>query len=199
MGGIHTMNKLKEKLNNIKEKLKNSKVIWSNPFVFAEDRNVEKLEDLAGEGWQVKKIWMGGLVYILEEVEPRSISYYFDSHPNPTEGYYQTFYKAGWELVDTTNSLHLFLAPANTAPLERNLEKLQMRFRDESSYFGKYSISIFIALFFIFLGWVFIEWNIVRNLLIGVLSILIIGFSVTFTPYAIYKWRIQKLRNSDRN
>ncbi|MFS0749755.1 DUF2812 domain-containing protein [Oceanobacillus sp. 1P07AA] len=193
------MNKLKENLNKIKENLKNSKLIWSNPFVFAEERNVEKLENLAKEGWLVKKIWLGGLVYILEEVEPKSIRYYFDSHPNPTERYYQVFYKDGWKLVDTTNSLHLFFAPAGVVQLERNPRELQIRFRNESFYFRKYSVSIFIALFLVFLGWVFIEWNIVRNLLMGVLCILIIGFSVTFTPYAIYKWRIQKLRNSERN
>ncbi|GLO68193.1 MULTISPECIES: DUF2812 domain-containing protein [Oceanobacillus] len=186
-------------INKWKEMMKGLKFIVSNPFIFAEKRSVDKFEELAEEGWQIKKIWLGGFMYILEEVEPKSISYYFDSQPNPTEQYYRVFYNAGWKLVDTSNSLHLFFAPAGTTLLERNSEKLQTRFRSESSYFGKYSIGIFIAILFVFLGWVFIEWNIVRNLLIGVLSILIIGFSVTFTPYAIYKWRIQKLRNNDRN
>ncbi|WP_041544392.1 DUF2812 domain-containing protein [Oceanobacillus iheyensis] len=186
-------------INRWKEILKRIKFIISNPFIFAENRSVDKLESLAKEGWQVKKIMLGGLVYILEEVEPTTIRYHFDSHPNPTNDYYHAFEIAGWKLADTTNSLHLFYAPAGVARLERNPEKLQSRFHKESSYLGKYSIGIFIALFFVFLGSVYIEWNIVRNMLIGVLSILFIGFAVTFTPYAIYKWRMQKLRNTDTN
>lgn len=175
------------------------KLIISNPFIFAEKKSVERLKELANEGWQVKKLMFGGLVYLLEKVEPAQITYCFDSQPNPNELYYRIYETNGWEIVDSSNSLHLFRAKEGTPPIITDSETLIRRFRNEIKFFGKYSLILFIFLFCAFLGWVFIEWSIVRNILVGILSILFIGLMVTFVPYVMYKWRIQNLLKEDKN
>lgn len=96
---------------------KDRKIVMSRGLAFKEDKDMQKLSDLAKEGWILDSFKY--LSYYLKKSEPQDLIYCYDfnNDKEDLQSYFQIFEDSGWELVCSYDSYHFFKAPSGTVPI----------------------------------------------------------------------------------
>lgn len=92
----------------------NSKLVMIRGFAFDEEKDIQRLEILAKEGWILEKV-ICGLFFRLRKDKPQEVRYFIDYQDKTDDDYFEIFNESGWQRIVTVAGLvHIFIAQANT-------------------------------------------------------------------------------------
>lgn len=174
-------------------KMKQTKYVMSGGLAFDEERDMKRLASLAQKGWLFEKFSPMG--YTLRKGEPAHLQYAIDYRKKPDRDYFAYFEEAGWTHEGSAgDSIHLFSAPEDVAPIYSDTETMVEKYRSEQRLMGKSAV---VALLFTLVLWWMSQWGI-GGLAEGVVSILLvlslIALVFTGLPYLGYTFKLSKLQ-----
>lgn len=173
-----------------------TKYRFNKGLAFAEKSETRKLENLAAQGWIFKRFALGGFLYRFEQGPKQNLSYTMDFHKNPDDEYFDFVKAAGWEhIISHHSQIHVFCAPAGTAPIYSGDTVNEGKYDDISSSMKIASIYSLCAMLLFILGMMFTQSNLseLHVLFKVAFYISLIAFVFSFMPYCKYKWN---MRNS---
>lgn len=96
---------------------KDRKSFMSGGLAFAEEEDMQKLSDLAKEGWILDSFKY--LSYQLKKSEPQDLVYCVDFNfdKKDLQSYFEIFEDSDWEHVCSYDGYHFFKAPPGTVPI----------------------------------------------------------------------------------
>lgn len=173
--------------------MKNRKYVLMGGFAFSENSDMEKLKNLAKQGWILDGVSLPLLSYRFKKGEPQNLDFAVDYQKEVDEEYFQLFESAGWKHeLSLSDDIHLFSAPEGTKPI----------YTDRYSKIDTLNVvgdrlkkpSIFTAILLLAM----MIFNIVvrpDGMLHYIITFLIyIALIFTGLPYIAYKYRIRKLK-----
>lgn len=110
---------------------------FSKLFRIGVESDLNKLKELAKDGWIVNKI--EGLFYILDNKEQQHVDYAIDYQDQPSNEYLELNEAKGWKKVASLGYIHLFKAKAGTVPLHTSIESKLLILNRERKRFINYS------------------------------------------------------------
>ena len=178
-----------------------TKYIMSGGLAFDEEKDMKKLEQLAREGWVFDRFSFMG--YRLRKTEAQDIQYSLDYRKDADPDYFAYFKEAGWKHeCSAENHIHIFSAPAGTAPIYTDSDSLAEKYSSEKSRMGKgalimlaATLAIMAALWVISYFSLFSSFAATVNTTMRILFIFsLIGLVFTFMPYLGYVYKLNKLK-----
>lgn len=113
-----------------------TKYIASGGLAFDEEKDMEKLEKLAREGWVFDRFYFMG--YKLKKTSPKEIQYAIDYRKGVDRDYFAYFEEAGWKYEGTSGDyIHLFSAPKGIAPIYTDHTTILEKYESEKRSMGK--------------------------------------------------------------
>jgi len=113
-----------------------TKYVASGGLAFEEEKDMEKLANLAREGWIFERFYFMG--YMLKKSAPKDIQYAIDYRKGADSDYFAYFEEAGWKHEGTTgDSIHLFSAPKGIAPIYTDKMSVLEKYESEKRSMGK--------------------------------------------------------------
>ena len=178
-----------------------TKYMMSGGLAFDEEKDMEKLERLAREGWIFDRFAFMG--YRLRKAEGQEIQYSLDYRKDADPDYFAYFKEAGWKHEGSAeNYIHIFSAPSGTAPIYTDSDSLVEKYSNEKTRMGKgalimlaATLSIIAVLFVISYFSLFSGIEETVNIIIWILFVFsLIGLVFTFLPYLGYAYKLNKLK-----
>ena len=116
-----------------------TKYIFSGGLAFTEQSDMERLRELASEGWLLEK--MHCLGYVLRRGRPQDIEYSLDYQKRPDEEYFSFFEMSGWTHVCSVGKeIHIFSAPAGTTPIHTDRLTAIDKYETQKQYMGNIAL-----------------------------------------------------------
>lgn len=176
-----------------------TKYISSGGLAFDEEKDMEKLADLARKGWVFEKFSFLG--YKLRKSSPVELQFALDYRKEADEDYFAYFEEAGWKHEGTTGGyIHLFSAPKDIAPIYTDQSSILEKYQIEKKSMGKAALlMLFVnialaAVFYLFTTASFYQpYETPIKLTFTIIETLaLIGLIFTGLPYLGYVYRVIK-------
>ncbi|OCA87779.1 hypothetical protein A8F94_08010 [Bacillus sp. FJAT-27225] len=180
-----------------------TKYVASGGLAFEEEKDMEKLENLARKGWTFDKFYFLG--YKLKKSSPQDLQYAIDYRKEADQDYFAYFAEAGWRHEGSSGDyIHLFSAPKGTAPIYTDKPSILEKYENEKSSMGKAAlitllINICIAAVYSFVITLdfFHTYESTIKIVFAIVQLLaVICLVFTGLPYLGYVYRVKKWRNS---
>ncbi|MFZ9857417.1 MAG: DUF2812 domain-containing protein [Roseiflexaceae bacterium] len=176
----------------------------SQGLAFDEAGDMQRLRELAAEGWRL--IGFKGLSYVLEPAPPEQVDFAVDYMYEPDAEYFALCHASGWvHVVSMDKLIHVFKAPSGTSPMFSTAEIREKYQRAEGRLLLATIAGVAVV---VVVWWVVIMWGrawsqqlepawlaIMGS--IGLLGVVIAAQTLlifTFTPWLAY--RIRQWRGS---
>lgn len=116
---------------------KDRKSFMSGGLAFSEEEDMQKLSDLAKEGWILDSF--KNLSYQLKKSEPQDVIYCYDfnNDKEDLQSYFEIFEDSDWEHVCSSDAYHFFKAPVGTAPIYTDEYTRSLKYKNLYKVIGK--------------------------------------------------------------
>lgn len=181
-----------------------TKYIASGGLAFEEEKDMEKLEKLARDGWRFEKFYFMG--YKLKKSSPEELQFAIDYRKGADSDYFAYFEEAGWKHEGTSGDyIHLFSAQKGTAPIYTDKPSILEKYENEKRSMGKAAfitllINIVIAaVFYFFTTLPMFSMNefTIKIVFSVVQTLALIVLVFTGVPFLGYLYRVRKWRRSE--
>lgn len=136
---------------------KDRKSFMCGGFAFSEEEDMQKLSDLAKEGWILDSFKY--LSYQLKKSEPEDVTYCVDYNfdKKDLQSYFEIFEDSDWEHVCSHDGYHFFKAPSGTVPIytdeyTKNLKYMKLYKTVEKSFKGMLILALVLGIMSYALG-----------------------------------------------
>ncbi|ALC89270.1 hypothetical protein AM500_05325 [Bacillus sp. FJAT-18017] len=180
-----------------------TKYITSGGLAFDEEKDMEKLGELAQEGWIFDKFYFLG--YKLKKSSPQDLQYAIDYRKGADQDYFAYFEEAGWKHEGSSGDyIHLFSAPKGTAPIYTDKPSILEKYENEKKSMGKaalitllINICIVVAYNFVASLEIFNSNEMIIKSVFALLQLVgVICLVFTGLPYLGYMYKVSKWRKS---